>query len=270
MIDVLIPTWERPAALAVTLTALCFQTRSPRRILVSDQSAAAVEDNAEVRAVSGLLRDRGIETRFLRNLPRRGLAQQRQYLLDHSEAPQVLYLDDDIIVEPWLLETLSRMLSASGCGFVGSAVLGLSWAEDRRPHEQAIEFWDGPPAPETVEPGTPAWGRHRLHNAANLLHVQRRVGATPEDARLYKVAWVGGCVLYDREKLLASGGFDFWAELPSEHAGEDVFAQQRVMARFGGAGLLPSGAYHQELTTTIPDRAFDVPHRLDLVAPAEF
>ena len=51
--------------------------------------------------------------------------------------------------------------------------------------------------------------------------------------RLYKVAWVGACVLYDRAALLACGGFDFWPELPPEHVGEDVVAQLRVMERFG-------------------------------------
>lgn len=33
-----------------------------------------------------------------------------------------------------------------------------------------------------------------------------------------------------------------------------VVVQQRVMARFGGAGILPSGAYHRESPTTVPDR----------------
>ncbi|HET7724314.1 MAG TPA: hypothetical protein VFK68_06720, partial [Propionibacteriaceae bacterium] len=31
-------------------------------------------------------------------------------------------------------------------------------------------------------------------------------------------------------------------------------AQARVMARYGGAGLIPSGAVHLEAPTTVPDR----------------
>ena len=31
-------------------------------------------------------------------------------------------------------------------------------------------------------------------------------------------------------------------------------AERRVMARFGGAGILPSGAYHLESPTMVPDR----------------
>jgi hypothetical protein len=61
-------------------------------------------------------------------------------------------------------------------------------------------------------------------------------------------------VLYDRAKLDAVGGFEFWRDLPPAHCGEDVVAERRVMARFGGAGILPSGAYHLESPTTVPDR----------------
>lgn len=268
MLDVLIPTYQRHTALAVTLTALCFQTLLPERIVVADQSDAPAADIGEIRAVVALLRHRGVETCFVRNLPRRGLAQQRQTLLEHGAARQVLFLDDDVVTEPWLLETLSRKLTEAGCGFVGSAVIGLGWIDDVRPHQQGIEFWDGPPTPERIVPGSPEWHRHTLHNAANLLHVQQRLGIAPEDARLYKVAWTGGCVLFDRAMLIAAGGFRFWRDLPRDHAGEDVHAQQRVMERFGGAGLIPSGAYHQELATTVVDRDFDVPRELPLLTRA--
>jgi hypothetical protein len=66
-------------------------------------------------------------------------------------------------------------------------------------------------------------------------------------------------VLYDVAKLREAGGFGFWDRLPDNHAGEDVLAQLQVLERFGGAGLFPSGAYHLELPTTIPDRRHDAP-----------
>jgi hypothetical protein len=69
-------------------------------------------------------------------------------------------------------------------------------------------------------------------------------------------------VLFDTAKLRDCGGFDFWQELPPEHCGEDVLAQMRVMARFGGCGIIPSGAYHMELPTTIRERDFDAPRML--------
>ena len=103
-----------------------------------------------------------------------------------------------------------------------------------------------------------------MHNAANVLHLAEWLGITKERPRKYRVAWIGGCVLYDVAALRAVGGFGFWEELPQKHAGEDVLAQLRVMARFGGCGLLPSSVYHQELATTLPEREVDAPLALAL------
>ena len=36
------------------------------------------------------------------------------------------------------------------------------------------------------------------------------------------------------------------------------------MARDGGCGRIPSGVYHQELPTTVPDRSVDAPRVLGL------
>ncbi len=259
-VEVLIPTYRRPAALAVTLASLVYQRCQDFRVIVSDQSSGrAAWEAGEVQAAARVLRAHGREVRLLRNLPRRGMAQQRQYLLDRVSAPYCLFLDDDLILEPYVLGNMLRAIREEGCGFVGSAVIGLSFIEDVRPHQQAIEFWEGPVRPEVLRPSAPGWERHRLHNAANLYHVQQRLGLGPEDQRKYKVAWVGGCVLYNSHRLRCAGGFTFWKELPETHAGEDVLAQLRVMAKYGGCGLIPSGVYHQELPTTLPDRQVDAP-----------
>jgi glycosyltransferase involved in cell wall biosynthesis len=262
-VDVLIPTCRRPAALAATLATVAAQTASPLRVVVSDQTEEPVGGvGAEAEAVLRLLEARGWEVEVHRHLPRRGLAEHRQFLLSRSRAPYALFLDDDVLIEPDLVERLLAAITEHRCGFVGSAVIGLSYAGDVRPDEQHIELWDGPVVPEDVAPGTPAWDRHRLHNAANLWHVQQRLGLTAECQRVYKVAWVGGCVLYDVDKLRRAGAYGFWTELPADHCGEDVLAQLRVMARFGGCGLIPSGAYHQELETTVPRRQADAPRLL--------
>src|SRR5207302_564936 len=115
-----------------------------------------------------------------------------------------------------------------------------------------------------VQPDTASWARHRLHNAANLYHVQQRLRLPRGHYRAYRVAWVGGCVLYDTAKLRGVGGFGFWRRLPDSHCGEDVLAQLRVMARYGGCGIVPSRVYHQELPTTLTDRRIDAPRVLGL------
>ena len=266
-VDVLIPTFGRPAALAVTLTSLWGQTYPAFRVVISDQHETEdAADAGEVKAVLRLLRARGCVVETHKHLPRRGMAEQRQFLLDCARARYALFLDDDVIVECDLLERLAAMLRRTGCGFVGSAVIGLSYAGDVRPHEQSVEFWEGRVEPAEVRPGTSKWQRHVLHNAANLHHAAGRLGITAANERIYRVAWVGGCVLYDIAKLRACGGFGFWKRLPRDHCGEEVLAQTRVMARYGGCGLIPSGAYHQELPTTVPMRDVDAPKVLDLDA----
>ncbi|MEN3277536.1 MAG: hypothetical protein V7631_3326 [Massilia sp.] len=264
IVDVLIPTCERPAALAVTLTALAAQAGPPLRILVSDQSERLPALEApEVLAVLRYLLARGVDIAVERHLPRRGMAEQRAFLLARASAPYCLCLDDDVILEPDLVARLHAALVAQGCGFVGSAVHGLSYLGQERPEQEQIEFWEERVQPETVRPGSAAWRRHHLHSAANLFHVQsREAGHTGHPDRLYRVAWIGGCVLFDTHKLRACGGFDFWRDLPLEHCGEDVLAQLRVMERYGGCGLLPSGAYHMELPTTVTAREVDAPYVL--------
>lgn len=263
-IDVLIPSCGRPAALAVTLTSLCAQSFRDFRVVISDQTEDRDVFAGEVEAALRVLRAHGHALEAHRHLPRRGLAEHRQFLLDRARAPCALFLDDDLILEPEVIETLHRALAAEGCGFVGQAVIGLSYVEDVRLHEQAIELWRGRVEPEIVTPDSPAWARHRLHNAANLYHVQQTLAPPKGAYRTYRVAWIGGCVMYDTAKLRACGGFGFWRELPPAHCGEDVLAQLRVMARCGGCGLLPSGVYHQELPTTVPDRRVDAPKVLGL------
>ncbi len=254
-VDVLVPTRNRPAELAATLSGLAAQD-GEFGVVVSDQSdgAAAWEHDA-VAGLVRILRHRDHPVLLCHNLPRRGLAQQRAFLLDRSTARYVLFLDDDVWLEPGTLHRMVSALATLRCGFVGSFPHGLSYVDDHRPDEEkAYEEWAVRPHPERIAPRGPRWQRARLHAAANLLHVQQRLDLAPGQWRAYKVAWLGACVLFDRAALVAAGGYDFWPRVPANHAGEDAAAQLRVLARAGGAGLLPSGAYHLETPTTVPDR----------------
>jgi GT2 family glycosyltransferase len=262
-LDILIPTYRRPAALASLLTSLCAQTFTDFDVLASDQTEDCdVACAGEVVTARRVLELHGNQVCIEKHLPRRGLAEQRQFLLDHARCRYALFLDDDLVLEPWVVRLMVETMERERCGFVGCAPIGLSYVDDVRPQQQGIEFWDGPVEPESVGPETTAWQRYLAHNAANPLHIQRAVGASPEHPRTYRVAWVGACVLYDVEALRDCGGFSFWDALPREHSGEDVLAQLRVMARYGGCGVLPSGVYHQELPTTIADRTVDAARTL--------
>jgi GT2 family glycosyltransferase len=262
-VDVLIGTCERPAALAVTLTSLFAQDHPHLRIVIADQGEVRRVDQApEVNAIVSLLRAKGHEVEIHCHLPPRGLAEQRHFLLDQARAPYVLFLDDDVVLEPQIVGRLLKAIREQGCGFVGSAPIDMSHAAKPPSPPPRVEFWEGRVEPEVVLPDTSAWDRHQLHCAANLYHVQKRLGLRADEQRLYRVAWVGGCVLFDAAKLRAVGGFDFWDELPPEHRDEDVYVQLHVMARDGGCAVMPSGAYHQERPAAIRRRKIDVPYLL--------
>jgi GT2 family glycosyltransferase len=261
LVDVLIPSFGRTAELAVTLSGLAAQEGVPFRVVVSDQTEgdAATFEQPVVRAMVRVLEAQGRSVRLERHLPRRGLAEHRDYLLGLTHAPFVLFLDNDVWLEPGTLRRMTEALRTAGCGFVGSAVQGLSYLGDDRPQERTgLTFWpDNEVQPERIRPGSEGFARWPLHNAANLAHAAAERAVPYGEWDLYRIAWVGGCVLFDRAALVDCGGFDFWDRLPTEHAGEDVAAQWRVMERFGGAGVLPSGAVHLEAPTTVPDRDTD-------------
>ncbi|MEH2066680.1 MAG: glycosyltransferase family A protein [Nostoc sp.] len=267
-VDILIPTYNRPAALAVTLTSLIAQTYHDFRIVISDQTEDSNPvESGEVQAVLRVLHAHGHSITVHKHLPRRGIAEQRQFLLEQATAPYVLFVDDDLILEPYVVERMLTAIKEESCGFVGSSFIGLSFINDVRLHEQKIEFWEGQVQPEIVKSETREWERWRLHNAANLYHLQQRLGLTPAQQRKYRVAWVSGCVMFDTAKLSHIGGYSFWRELPPEHCGEDVLVQLRLMALYGGCAIIPSGVYHQELPTTIVNRNVPADKYLSVTVP---
>jgi glycosyltransferase involved in cell wall biosynthesis len=255
LVDVVIPTAGRATGLAVVLTSLLGQTFGDFDVIISDQSLGEPSfDAVEIATLVRALRRRGHRVELHHHLPRRGMAEQRHFLLSRARAPYVHFLDDDVLLDPPVLGRMLDVLRAEGCGFVGCPATGLEYLDDVRPHQQRIELWDGPVGPEPFAPDDLPWERHLINNAANPLHLEQRLCRDGAVVR-YKVAWVGGAnVLYDRAKLLAVGGFSFWRRLPAVHAGEEVVAQFLLIRRYGGCGILPSGTYHLGLPTTIEDR----------------
>ena len=262
-VDVLIPTCNRPAELAVTLAGLAGQEDPGFRLVVSDQSdGPPAWTHAPVAAMLRVLEAQGTSVDLHQHLPRRGLAEHRQSLLDKAHTEKILFLDDDVWLEPGALRSMSDALDQLRCGFVGMAPQGLSYLNDRRTDQtEAFSRWEGAVTPERIRPGDPEFLRWPLHSAANLAHLSADLGLEPGQWIAYKVAWLGGCTMYRRQALEDAGGFLFWTQLPPEHCGEDVVAQWRVMEKYGAAGILPTGAVHLESPSTVTDRrveAFDV------------
>jgi hypothetical protein len=249
MVDVLLPTCNRLPSLVMTLAGVASQSLAELRVVVADQSDEPVEDVPVVRALRRVIEARGGSVEWHYRMPRRGIAEQRYFLLERASADAVLYLDDDVLMEPWVVGQMHCFLDREGCGFVGAFPAGLSFREDVRPAQQVVEFWEGPVQPEAVEPGTRQWERWNLHRAANLYHASLRLARG--ESRLYKVAWVASCILYDRRKLCEVGGFSFWPRLPRYHSGEEVLVQNLLMRRWGGCAMMPSGTWYAEIPSTV-------------------
>lgn len=262
-VTVLIPTYNRVTALAATLTSLCTQSFTDFNVVISDQSDEPVGNHPTIQTLVRLLQYKNIPISIYYHLPRNGMAEQRDFLLSHTSTTYSHFIDDDVIMENYVLKNMVQAIKKYNCGFVGMPVIGLSYMNHIRKEEQSIEFWHNKVTPEKIEPGDKKWQRYKLHNAANPLHIAEKYNITQDNPKIYKVSWVGGCTLYNTDKLLQVGGFSFWKDLPSEHCGEDVLAQIHVMAKFGGCGILPSGVYHQELPTTVKKRNINAPEYLE-------
>ncbi len=248
-IDILLPTCNRLTSLILTLAGVAGQTLSDVHVIAADQSDEPVANVPVVKTLARIIEARGGSLEWHYRAPSQGIAEQRDFLLKQARADDILYLDDDVFMEPWVLASLVSILHAKGCGFVGAFPAGLSWRDDVRPEQQMVEWWDGAVRAESVEPGGPAWERAQLHRAANQWHVSHQL--SPGETRLYKVAWVASCILYDRRKLLDIGGFAFWSRLPRYHSGEEVLVQNLLMRRWGGCAMMPSGTYYAEVPTTV-------------------
>jgi GT2 family glycosyltransferase len=262
--SVLIPTYQRPESLVMTLSGVAAQTVTDIQVVVASQGRHKAEDSPVARALGRVISSRGGSVEWHHREEQLGITEQRHFLLAQAEADPVLFLDDDVFMEPFVVERLLTVLEAERCGFVGAFPAGLTFADDVRPEQQKMEPWDGPVRPETVEKDTPEWERWHLHRAANLYHAARNLDLPPEKFLRYKAAFVASCVVYSKEKLESIGGFSFWDRLPRYHKGEDVVVQNLLMRRYGGCCVVPSGAYYSEVQTTTLDPT-DGPEPTDAV-----
>lgn len=111
-ISVIIPTKNRPGDLENVVASLLVQTTPPAELLIVDQS----EDEESRQRVDRLMavarrhpRPIGIALRYLRDPRLTGCAAARNVAMDLAQGAIVLFLDDDVILEP---DFLSALLAA--------------------------------------------------------------------------------------------------------------------------------------------------------------
>lgn len=127
---VLIPTCRdtlEEMHLDATLTALAMQSVLPRRVYVRDEGTVEMFRHSGTRMIWNLLSRRGMETIYMRATQRKGIALARKELVEAlREESLILFLDDDIIMEPDAIANLiSVMDSDSSLGFVQGEKVNL-------------------------------------------------------------------------------------------------------------------------------------------------
>ncbi len=108
--DILLPTCNRLASLVMTLGGVAAQTAHDVRVIVADQSDHPVADDPVVQTLGRVIEERGGAVEWHHRPPLHGIAEQRDFLLRQATAETVLYLDDDVLMETWVLERLLTIL----------------------------------------------------------------------------------------------------------------------------------------------------------------
>ena len=104
-ISVIVPTIGRPASLRDMLASVREQTFGVHEVVVADGSST--EEIAEV--VNDCLRRGGLDVKHVRVSPPNAV-RQRRVAIESASGDYLLFLDDDVILEPECVEELIRVL----------------------------------------------------------------------------------------------------------------------------------------------------------------
>ncbi|MBI2777764.1 MAG: hypothetical protein HYX57_10960 [Chloroflexi bacterium] len=248
IVDVVIPAARSTAGLGATLASLAAQRYPAFRATVD--ISPGLEAGASLDALVRLLEARG-HPAHLEASASGGGGPIRDLNRLRGSAPYLLVVEEGVFLEPDLIGRLVAAMRSTPSGFVGSSAVSLDARSERAARGPAgISFWDGPVRPEVLSEAAQA-ERRRLHRGASLQDLRERLPRTRD--RLYRIADIDGCVLYDTEKLRSVGGFPAVEPGSADHRAGDVgsglpdpgqgVVQRRLLARHGGAGLFPSGAF---------------------------
>jgi glycosyltransferase involved in cell wall biosynthesis len=112
-ISAIIVTMSRPAEIALTVTSAMAGSTAPDEIVVVDASA---DDQTELTVAHMAAAFGGVAFKYERTAP--GLPGQRNAGLDAASGDVLLFLDDDVTLEP---DYLAELLKVFGDGEVGGA-----------------------------------------------------------------------------------------------------------------------------------------------------
>lgn len=121
-VSVVVATMSRPADLVLTVTSLMAGTALPREVVVAD---ASTDDGTEIAVEQFAATFRGVDFRYRRTEP--GLPGQRNAGLEAASGEIVLFLDDDVTVEPAFLEELLAVFDDPAVGGATGVITNQFW-----------------------------------------------------------------------------------------------------------------------------------------------
>lgn len=142
---------NQPITLGYPLTCLAFQSYQDFTIYIRDEGLRDAYSDPEFRLIANLLAKKGIGLRYWRTLDRKGVGHARRALLESiSGEPYVLWIDDDMLLEPDVIRRMMELMEHSPeIGFVQGTKIEL---EPSRTYHNDINVLNGATSPETPVP----------------------------------------------------------------------------------------------------------------------
>ena len=110
-VSVIIPTYNRPEDLRITLESIACQSNPPIEVIVVDDSSDS-RTNDLLHVMQGMFADQFVELKHLRGEGQRSLPCARNRGLEVSNGDVVMFLDDDVTLEQNYIEEVLRTYSS--------------------------------------------------------------------------------------------------------------------------------------------------------------
>lgn len=107
-ITAVVPTMGRVETLPMVFTALAFQTYPIHQMIVLDEAKSPIAESWAVNQALDVLSLQGVEVILIRNRRRSGIGPARRMLVEKSDCPWVLMVDDDVVLRPTCLAELMK------------------------------------------------------------------------------------------------------------------------------------------------------------------
>jgi len=145
MIDVLIPTADRPDVIGLCLMSLASQTVTPDRVIVYDNGSISIMSDYKNRMIWDILTEKGIEMIYLRKNKRSGLSRAREVLMHQVVDNDFMPLDDDALLDPPYIEIVKDALHLRKDKYFAGGLFLLPNNEIQKP-DFSTEKLSQPPA----------------------------------------------------------------------------------------------------------------------------